>query len=161
VLRSEVAAIDPDLPLFDVRTVDDLLAYQRWAQRVFGMMFFVFATLALGMAAIGLYAVTAYAVSQRTREFGIRVALGAPAGHVARLVARQTSLQVVAGLLLGTAGALAVSRVLPSVLSASRAGDPAFISVVVALVIVVASLACLLPTRRAVRVDPVIALRND
>jgi hypothetical protein len=109
VLRSEVAAIDPDLPLFDVRTVDDLLAYQRWAQRVFGMMFFVFATWRWAWPPSGSYAVTAYAVSQRTREFGIRVALGAPAGHVARLVARQTSLQVVAGLLIGAAGALAVS----------------------------------------------------
>jgi len=160
-LRADVAAIDPDLPLFDVRTVDDLLAFQRWGQRIFGTMFFVFASLALGMAAIGLYAVTAYSVSQRTREFGVRVALGAPSTHVAWLAARRTSVQVAAGLLLGAAGAVGVSKVTPSVVSASRAGDPLFLSTIVALVVAVAALACLLPTRRAVRVDPVVALRND
>ena len=145
-----------------MRTVDDLLTFQNWGQRVFGTMFGVFASLALLMAAVGLYAVTAYGVSQRTREFGVRMALGAPALHVAWLVARRTSWQVAVGLLLGALGAVAVSRVTPAVVSASRAGDPAFL----------ASdrrlrrswwppLACLVPARRAVRVDPVVALRND
>ncbi len=160
-LRAQVAAIDPDLPLFDVRTVDDLLTFQNWGQRVFGTMFGVFASLALLMAAVGLYAVTAYGVSQRTREFGVRMALGAPALHVAWLVARRSSWQVAVGLLLGALGAVAVSRVTPAVVSASRAGDPAFLASVVAFVIVVAALACLVPARRAVRVDPVVALRND
>jgi predicted permease len=160
-LRTQVASIDPDLPLFDVRTVDEQLTWQRWGQRVFGTMFGVFASLALLMAAVGLYAVTAYTVSQRTREFGIRVALGAPGSHVAWLVGRQTSLQVGAGLLLGAAGAVAVSRIVPPIISASRAGDPVFLSTIVALVIVVAALACLLPARRAVRVDPIVALKND
>ena len=160
-LRAQVAAIDPDLPLFDVRTVDDLLTFQNWGQRVFGTMFGVFASLALLMAAVGLYAVTAYGVSQRTREFGVRMALGAPALHVAWLVARRSSWQVAVGLLLGALGAVAVSRVTPAVVSASRAGDPAFLAGVVAFVIVVAAFACLVPARRAVRVDPVVALRND
>jgi hypothetical protein len=160
-LRAQVSAIDPDLPLFDVRTVDDLLAFQNWGQRVFGTMFGVFASLALLMAAVGLYAVTAYGVSQRTREFGVRVALGAPAVHVAWLVVRRSSLQVGTGLLLGALGALAVSRITPVVVSASRAGEPAFLAIVVALVIVVAVVACLVPARRALRVDPVVALRKD
>jgi putative ABC transport system permease protein len=160
-LRTQVAAIDPDLPLFDVRTVDDLLVFQNWGQRVFATMFGVFASLALLMAAVGLYAVTAYGVSQRTREFGVRMALGAPAAHVAWLVARRSSWQVAVGLLLGALGAVAVSRVTPAVVSASRAGEPAFLAAVVAFVIVVAALACLVPARRAVRVDPVVALRND
>ena len=108
-LRADVAAIDPDLPLFDVRTVDDLLYFQRWGQRVFGTMFGLVAALALVMAAVGLYAVTAYSVAQRTREFGVRVALGASTVHVAWLVARQTSLQVLIGVALGTIGAVAVS----------------------------------------------------
>ena len=160
-LRAQVAAIDPDLPLFDVRTVDDLLTFQNWGQRVFGTMFGVFASMALLMAAVGLYAVTAYGVSQRTREFGVRMALGAPALHVAWLVARRSSWQVALGLLLGALGAVAVSRVTPAVVSVSRAGDPAFLASVVAFVMVVATLACLMPARRAVRVDPVVALRND
>jgi putative ABC transport system permease protein len=160
-MRAQVSAVDPDLPLFDVRTVDDLLAFQNWGQRVFGTMFGVFASLALVMAAVGLYAVTAYGVSQRTREFGVRVALGAPARHVAWLVARRTSLQVGAGVVLGAIGAVALSRVTPAVVSASRAGDPLFLATVVMFVVAVAALACLLPARRAVRVDPVVALRND
>ena len=160
-LRADVAAIDPDLPLFDVRTVDDLLYFQRWAQRVFGSMFGLFAALALLMAAVGLYAVTAYGVSQRTRELGVRLALGASAGHVAWLVARRTSALVLIGLALGAFGTVGVSGLLPAILSASRAGEPAFLAVVISLVIVVATLAGLVPARRAVRVDPVVALRND
>jgi putative ABC transport system permease protein len=160
-LRAQVSAIDPDLPLFDVRSIDDLLAFQNWGQRVFGTMFGVFASLALLMAAVGLYAVTAYGVSQRTREFGVRVALGATARHVAWLAARRTALQVGVGLLLGALGAVAVSRITPAVVSASRAGDPVFLSMIVVLVIVVAAVACLLPAQRAVRVDPIVALRND
>jgi len=160
-LRAQVSAIDPDLPLFDVRTVDDLLVFQNWGQRVFGTMFGVFASLALLMAAVGLYAVTAYGVSQRTREFGVRLALGAPARHVTWLVTRRTSLQLAAGLLLGAAGAVGVSKLTPAVVSASRAGEPAFLAMVVGLVIVVSALACLLPARRALQVDPIVALRND
>jgi putative ABC transport system permease protein len=160
-LRAEVAAIDPDLPLFDVRTVDDLLYFQRWGPRVFGTMFGLFAAMALLMSAVGLYAVTAYAVSQRTREFGVRAALGAPAGHVVWLVARQTSLQMAIGLAIGGAGAVAVSGILPAILSASRAGEPRFLAVMVIVVVAVAAAACLVPARRALSVDPVVALRND
>jgi hypothetical protein len=100
-------------------------------------------------------------LAQRTREFGVRMALGAPAVHVAWLVVRRTSLQVGSGLLLGALGAVAVSRVTPAVVCASRAGEPAFLAKVVVFVVVVAALACVVPTRRAVRVDPVVALRND
>jgi putative ABC transport system permease protein len=160
-LRADVASVDPDLPLFDVRTVDDLLYFQRWGQRVFGTMFGFAAALALVMAAVGLYAVTAYGVSQRTREFGVRVALGAPAGHVAWLVARQTSVQVLIGLAIGTAGAAAVGGLLPAILSASRAGDPLFLAVMILFVIGIAAAACLVPARRAIKVDPAVALRND
>jgi putative ABC transport system permease protein len=160
-LRAEVGAIDPDLPLFDVRTVDDLLYFLRWGQRVFGTMFGLFAAMALLMSAVGLYAVTAYAVSQRTREFGVRAALGASAGHVVWLVARQTSLQVAVGLALGGVGAVAVSGVVPAFLSASRAGEPGFLALMALVVVTVAAAACLVPARRAMSVDPVVALRND
>ncbi len=160
-LRAAVSAIDPDLPLFDVRTVDDLLYFERWGQRVFGSMFGIFAGIALVLAAVGLYAVTSYSVSQRTREFGVRVALGASARHVAWLVARQTSLQVGIGVALGALGAVAVSGVLPSILAASRAGEPLFLAMVVLLVIGVAMAASLVPARRAARVDPIVALRSE
>jgi putative ABC transport system permease protein len=160
-LRAEVGALDPDLPLFDVRTVDDLLYFLRWSQRVFGTMFGVFAAMALLMAAVGLYAVTAYAVSQRTREFGVRTALGAPARHVVWLVARQTSLQLAIGLALGGAGAIAVSGVVPAFLSASRGGDPGFLLLMALVIVTAAAAACLVPARRALSVDPVVALRND
>ena len=102
-VRAQVRALDPDLPLYDVRTVDDLAYFQRWDQRVFGSMFAIFGVIALLMAAVGLYAVTAYSVSQRTREFGVHMALGATAAHVRWLVARRASPQVVIGLMLGIA----------------------------------------------------------
>jgi ABC-type antimicrobial peptide transport system permease subunit len=91
----------------------------------------------------------------------VRVALGAPAAHVAWLAARQTSLQLAAGIVLGLAGAFALSGVIPAFLSASRAGEPAFLAMVTLLVVAVSALACAVPTRRAMRVDPVVALRND
>jgi len=160
-VRALVGALDPDLPLYDVRTVDDLAYYLRWDQRVFGSMFAVFAALALLMAAVGLYAVTAYSVSQRTREFGVRMALGASASNVQWQVARQTSPQVIAGLAVGVAGTLAVTSIMPSILAASRGGEPRMLAGVVAGVIVVAAAACLVPARRATRIDPVHALRAD
>ena len=103
-LRAHVRALDPDLPLFDVRTVDDLAYVPALGPARLRHDVRVFASLALLMAAVGLYAVTAYGVSQRTREFGVRMALGAPAAHVGWLVARRSSLQVGMGLLLGIAG---------------------------------------------------------
>jgi putative ABC transport system permease protein len=161
VLREQVAAIDADLPVFDVRTVDDLLAYGRWPDRVFGSMFVIFAGIALVLATVGLYAVTAYSVAQRTREIGVRMALGAQARQVWWLVTRRASGQLAVGLLLGVAGAVAVSRVLPAILAGTVGTDPLTIAIVSGLLVGVAVVACLIPARRATRLDPVTALRSE
>ena len=160
-VRTHVRTLDPDLPLYDVRTVDDLAYIQRWDQRVFGSMFAIFAAIALVMAGVGLYAVTAYSVSQRTREFGVHMALGASASHVQWLVARRASPQVVIGLVLGIAGTVAVTRIIPAILTVSQAGDPWILGGVFVALVAVAAAACVGPAQRATRIDPVQALRAD
>jgi putative ABC transport system permease protein len=160
-VRAHLRALDPDLPLYDVRTVDDLAYYQRWDQRIFGSMFAIFGTIALVMAGVGLYAVTAYSVSQRTREFGVRMALGASPSNVKWEVARWASPQVIGGLVVGIAGTLAITRIIPAMFAVSRAGDPRVLAGVVVGVVLVAAAACLVPARRATHIDPVLALRAD
>ena len=108
ILREEVRAIDADLPLFGIRTMDDALAQARWPFRIFGTMFAIFALIALALSAVGLYAVTAYAVSQRTQEIGVRMALGAQGNEVAWLFLRRSFVQLAIGLTLGVAGAFGV-----------------------------------------------------
>ena len=101
MLRRTIAALDPDLPLSNVRTMDDFLAVQRWPSRVFGTMFAIFAVIALVLAAVGLYAVTAYSVTQRTQELGIRMALGASPAHIRWLILQRGVAQIAMGLTLG------------------------------------------------------------
>ena len=110
ILREEVRAIDADLPLFGIRTMDENLAQARWPFRVFGTMFAIFALIALTLSAVGLYAVTAYAVSQRTQEIGIRMALGAQGNQVSWLFLRRSFVQLAIGLTLGVAGAFGVGQ---------------------------------------------------
>ena len=125
-LREQVRAIDPDLPLFDVMTLDDLLAAsdERVGLRVFGTMFAVFACVALLLATVGLYAVTAYAAAQRTREIGVRVALGAQAKQIWWLVTRSAAWQLGIGLSIGMVGAIGIGQLLGSVLIGTSAMDP-------------------------------------
>jgi putative ABC transport system permease protein len=159
--REEVRAIDPDLPLYGILTMDQWLAQQRWAFRVFGTMFAIFALIALALSAVGLYAVTAYSVAQRTQEIGVRMALGAQAAQVLWLILRRSIVQMALGLTLGIAGALGVSKLLSSVLFQTGSRDPVLLAGIVSLLIVVSTSACLWPARRATRLDPVSALRND
>jgi len=163
ILREEVRAIDADLPLFGIRTMDDQLAQQRWPFRIFGTMFAIFAVIALVLSAVGLYAVTAYAVSQRTQEIGVRMALGAQGNEVAWLFLRRSFVQLGIGLTLGIAGAFGVGTLFSQtqLLVQNRAGDPITIGGIALLLALVASVACFIPAKRATRLDPLIALRRD
>ena len=110
LLRQEISAMDPDVPVTNIRTMDEVLARSRWPQRVFGTMFGIFAVIAIVLAAVGLYGVTAYSVAQRTQEIGIRMALGAERQQVWWLVLRRGMIQLAVGLVLGLAGALGWDR---------------------------------------------------
>ena len=163
LLREEVRAIDADLPLFGIRTMDASLAQQRWPFRVFGTMFAIFAFIALALSAVGLYAVTAYSVTQRTQEIGVRMALGAQGNQVAWLFLRRSFMQLAIGLTLGIGGAFGVGKLFAStqLLIQTSERDPVTIGGIAALLAVVAVAACLWPARRATQLDPLIALRRD
>jgi predicted permease len=163
LLREEVRAIDPDLPLFNIRTMDEHLARQRWPFRVFGTMFAVFGFIALMLSAVGLYAVTAYSVTQRTREIGVRTALGAESSQVLWLFLRRAAFHLAIGLTLGMAGALGVGRIFEStqLLVQTTARDPIIIASIAVILSVVAIAACVWPARAATRIDPLVALRHE
>ena len=163
ILREEVRAIDADLPLFGIRTLDENLAQARWPFRIFGSMFAIFALIALTLSAVGLYAVTAYAVSQRTQEIGIRMALGAQGNQVSWLFMRRSFVQLAIGLTLGVAGAFGVGQLFSStnLLIQTSSRDPITIGGIAVLLAVVAIAASVLPAKRATKLDPLHALRRD
>jgi putative ABC transport system permease protein len=129
--------------------------------RVFGSMFAIFAWVALALSAVGIYAVTSYAVAQRVQEIGVRVALGAQAVQVVWLFVRQTVPALVIGLVMGTAGALGAGRLVRSLLVDTGAADPLILISIALLFVSVAMAACLIPARRATRLDPITALRQE
>jgi predicted permease len=161
LVREEMRALEPDLPLFQIQTMNQLLAQLRFSFRVFGGMFAIFAVIALVLSAVGLYAVTAYSVAQRTQEIGVRMALGAQPQQVLWLVLRRALVQLAIGLPLGMAGAFAVGRLMQSVLAQTSGRDPLTIAAIAVLMCVVSLVACFWPARRATRLDPVAALRNE
>jgi predicted permease len=160
-VRHEVQAIDQDQPVFTVQTMDQLLAQQRWPFVVFGTVFVIFAVIALVLAAVGLYAVMAYSVTQRTQEIGVRMALGAGAPQVSWLILRRGLIQLAIGLSIGLTGAWFATAALPTQIVGNTPNDPRLFTIVSVLLIVVAIAACLIPTRRATRLDPLVALRNE
>ncbi len=160
-VREAVQATDPDQPVFGVQTMEQSFAQQRWPYRVFGTMFTIFAIIALVLSAVGIYAVTAYSVTQRTQEIGVRMALGAQAHQVSWLILRQGLVQLGIGLVLGTSGALAAAPVLRTLLVQIKPSDPVTLAGIALVFAVVTVCACLIPARRATRLDPLSALRID
>jgi putative ABC transport system permease protein len=160
-VRQAVQAIDPDLPVFGVRTMNEFLAQARWPYRVFGSMFAIFAGIALVLSAVGIYAVTAYSVTQRTQEIGVRMALGARQGQVSWLILRRGLIQLAAGLAIGLAGALPLSRVLQSLVVQIPTRDPVTFTAISGILAAVTIAACLIPARRATKLDPLTALRVE
>jgi predicted permease len=160
-LRSALLRADPELPLFDVKTMPQRLAASTVNRRAAMVLCLIFAALALLLAAIGLYGVLAYTVTQRTREFGIRVALGAGARDVIGMVAGQGIRLAAIGLAIGIAGALAITRLISAMLYAVKPTDPAVFLLVAAALMLVALAASLAPSVRAVRIRPATALRYE
>ena len=157
-LRREVQALDKDQPIYNVRTMDDVVMNSLGTRRVSMELFAVFAIAALLLAALGIYGVMAYTVTQRTQEIGIRMALGAQRSDVLGLVVRQGMTLAAIGVVAGLAGAFSLTRVMASLLFHVRPDDPATYLAISFLLIVVAFLACYLPARRAAKLDPLIAL---
>jgi predicted permease len=161
LIRQAVLALDGDIPVFNVRTMDELLAQRRWQYQIFGGMFAVFAGIALLLAAVGLYAVMAYSVTQRTQEIGVRMVLGAPPGDVVWLFLRRALVLVAIGLTIGIGGAFGVNRLLQSILVQSSGRDMPVLVSIALLMIAVSVAACVWPARRATRLNPVAALRYE
>jgi putative ABC transport system permease protein len=158
--REALRAIDPDVPVAQLRTLDEAFDDEMSSSRILTGMFSAFAAIALALAASGLYGVIAYSVSQRIQEIGIRIALGAVASDIRRLVVRQTLVLVAVGTVLGLAGGAAIARFTSTILYDVSASDPTTYVGVAVLLAVVAIVATYAPVRRATRVDPLLALRE-
>ncbi len=160
-IRREIQTIDPEITVWSVATLDQSFKTLYWKSEFYGSLFAIFAAIALLLASFGLYAVIAHSVSQRTQEIGVRIALGGTAGDIRGLVLRQGLLPVGVGLAIGLALSLAVNRLLQAQLVQVSPSDPITLGAVSAALIAAALLGCLIPARRAIRVDPVVALRHD
>ena len=159
--RAEIARIDSDQPVSDIEPMTAVVAKSVEGRRFAVILLEVFAALALGLAALGIYGVMAHSVAQRTHEIGVRMALGAQRGNVLGLVAQESARMVVVGLVLGIGGTLATTRLLRSLLYDTSPVDPIVIGAGVFILCLAAALASYLPARRAARVDPMVALREE
>jgi len=160
-VRKEVQDIDPDQPVAVVRTMDEWLARSTAEPRYRTALLALFAILAMVLASTGIYGVMSYSVNQRTHEIGVRMALGARRFDVLRLMVQQGMVLVVLGVAIGVAGAVALTRVMESLLFGVTAKDPLTFVAVAALLTIVAFVACYVPARRATKVDPLVALRYE
>jgi ABC-type antimicrobial peptide transport system permease subunit len=160
-VHDAVAGIDRTLPVVKLRTVEDVFAESIGRPRLLADLLGIFAALALLLAAIGSYGVLAYMVTERRREIGIRMALGADRPSVLRMVLTQGLRLTIVGVVIGLAVAFSVNRVLSSLLFGVQPADPLTMGVVVALIAVVGLVACYVPAHGATRVDPMIVLRDE
>jgi len=160
-VHQTVSAADPKAAIVFTKTMEQLIDETLWQRRLWGVMFAVFAVVALTLAAIGIYGVLSYSVSQRTREIGVRMALGAQTGNVLWMVMAQSLKLVSAGIVIGIVAALALGRRIGSLLYGVKASDPPTYIATAAVLVLVALLACWLPAWRAVKTDPLIALRYE
>jgi putative ABC transport system permease protein len=159
-IREQIKALDPDLPMANVNTMEQWLTTSAAQPRLTSLLLSLFAGVALLIAAIGIYAVLTYSVTQRTREIGIRMALGATPRRVLELIVSEGMRVVLLGLVIGLAGGLALGRTVQSLVYGVGVRDPKIYLVVAAVLSVVALAACFIPARRAAVVDPMVALRN-
>jgi hypothetical protein len=157
-VRGVVGGLDRELPVFDTQTMAERTDKSLVSRRSPLMLSLGFGAVALFLSAIGLYGVLAYVVTQRTKEIGIRIALGSSAGAIFEMVLREGLLLVGAGLVLGGAGAIALRKSLESQLFGVQATDPTVLAAVTLMLALVAVAACVLPARRATRIDPIVAL---
>ncbi|MFZ0955703.1 MAG: ABC transporter permease [Candidatus Sulfotelmatobacter sp.] len=160
-VSNAVHEVDRDIPLVDISTLDDLVANSLSQQRFNMLLLGAFAGLALLLAAVGIYSVLSYSVKRSVREIGIRLALGAPLGEVLRMVVFEAMKPTLLGVALGTAGALALGRVLSSLIFGVRPTDPITFVAVAMLLVAVAFVASIVPAYRATKVDPMVALRYE
>ena len=160
-VRGAIREIDPSLPLSQVRTMDDVMAGARSRPRFLTALLGLFSATALVLAAVGLYGVISYSVTRRTAEFGIRMAMGAGTGDVLGLVLEQAMSLAAAGVIAGGIGALALTRLIRGLLYDVSSFDPLTFLAMAAILIAVTALACIVPARRATRVDPLVALRYE
>jgi predicted permease len=161
VLRHEVRRLDPDLPLFNLQSLERVSYNSRWIQRIMSTVFSLVAVIATVLSAVGLYSLTAYAAAQRTHEVGVRMALGAQRSQVSWLFVKQALRNVVIGLGIGLVGAVLVGFGLQGALVEVTANHPVALAAVTVLVVSVSLIAAVVPARRAARLDPVAALRRE
>jgi predicted permease len=160
-IQREASSLDKDVPIFDVKTMDQRVAASLANRRFAAWLLAAFSFIAMLLAAVGLYGVMAQTVLQRSREIGVRMALGAQSGDVLRMILRQGAILIAGGLIAGTVAALGLTSLMKSLLFAVKPADPLTFATVAALLLIVALAAAYLPARRATRLDPVTTLRDE
>jgi putative ABC transport system permease protein len=160
-VRAQIAALNKDQAVFNVRTMEQIVSESVASRRFFMLLLSVFAVVALALASIGIYGMMSYAVAQRTREIGLRITLGAQTGNVLRMVIGQGMKLAIVGVVLGVAASFALTRTMKTLLFGVSATDPLTFIGITVLLAVVALIACWVPARRATKVDPLVALRYE
>jgi putative ABC transport system permease protein len=161
MVRDQLRAVDPAVSLSNMATMSELISRSVSGRRFSTLLLAAFAAVALTLATIGIYAVIAYSVTQRTQEIGIRMALGAQAGDILKIIVKQGMALTLIGVALGVAGALALTHIMSSLLFGVRATDPVTFASISLLLVLVAFIACYIPARRAARLDPIKALASQ